>query len=75
MEREWILTVPEWRHNLDVALTIFMLGDCAPEPVVVFLRGLGRQSHWEIPKTNVELLEIVEDAVLAADLVSLGALG
>ena len=46
---------------------------CAPEPVVVFLRGLGRQCHWETPKTNVELLENVEDALLAADLVSLGA--
>ena len=74
LEREWVLTVPERRHDLDVALTIFMLGGYAPEPDVVFLRGLGRQYQCETPKAKVELLDIVEYAVLAADLVSLGAL-
>ena len=67
--------MPKRRRDLDVALTIFMLRGCASEPVVVFLRGLGRQYHCETPKTNVELLDIGEYAVLEADLVSLGALG
>ena len=73
-EREWVLTVPERRQDLETVLAIFMLGDYAPEPVVVFLRGLGRQYHWEAPKTNEELLGIIEAAFLAEDLARLASL-
>ena len=68
------LTLPERRQDLDTAMAIFMLADYAPEPVVVFLWALGRQYHWETPKTKAELLALVEDAFLAADLVGLGAI-
>ena len=73
-ERDWVLTVPERGRDIETALAIFMLGEYAPEPVVVFLRRLGRQYHWETPKTDVELLAIVEAAFLAADLLGLHSL-
>ena len=73
-QREWNLAVPERRQDLATAMAMFMLADYAPEPVVVFLRALGRQYHWEKPKTNAELLALVEDAFLAADLAELDAL-
>ena len=63
LEREWVLK----GDVLDKALAIFVLGDYAPEPIVVFLRSVGRQHHWDSPKTDNEVLEIVENAFLAAD--------
>ena len=72
--REWALTLPERRHDLETVLAIFMLADYEPEPAVVFLRGLGRQYHWDLPKTDAELLGLVEAVFLAADLADLESL-
>ena len=65
-QAEWVLQ----GDVRDTALAIYVLANYAPEPCVVYLRGVGRQRHWR-PKTDEAVFEIFVDAFAAADLHSL----
>lgn len=67
--REWVL-VGRLRQT---ALAVYVLAGYAPEPVIVFLRGAGRQRRW-CAKTDAELLDLTETAFLHMDLEDICAL-
>ena len=60
--REWVLQ----GRLRNTALIIYVWAGFAPEPVVVFLRGAGRQRGW-VEKTAAELMDLVESAFDSID--------
>jgi hypothetical protein len=69
-DTEWVLS----GTLLDTTLAVYALADFNPEAAVVHLKGAGRQRWPWAPKTDAELIAIVEAAFLNADLGELAAL-
>ena len=67
--REWVLVGP----LRETALAVHVLADYAPEPVVVLLRGAGRERHWE-EKGDEFLVRLVEDEFMNTSLEELCAI-
>ena len=63
MEREWLVA----GDHLKVTLAIYMLTDYSMDASVAYLKRMGRQRRWP-NKTHAELIRIVEELFLNADL-------
>ena len=59
--------------KLNIVLAISVLADCRHEPAVSYLRRMGRQHRWP-QKSDTELIVLVEDLFLAADINQLASL-
>ena len=69
LSRVWLIE----GTKLKVLLTIYVLADCRHEPAVSYLRRIGRQHRWP-QKSDTELIVLVEDMFLAADINQLASL-
>ena len=63
LERNWLLV----GDQLKMALAIYMLTDYSLDASVAYLRRLGRHRRW-VHKTDAELIAIVEELFLNAEL-------
>ena len=59
--------------KLNIVLAINVLADCRREPAVSYFRRMRRQHRWP-QKSDTELIVLVEDLFLAADINQLASL-
>ena len=59
--------------KLNIVLAIYVLADCRHEPAVSYFRRMGRQHRW-LQNSDTELIVLVEDLFLAADINQLASL-
>ena len=59
--------------KLNIVLAIYVLADCRHEPAVSYLRRMGCQHRW-LQNSDTELIVLVEDLFLAADINQLASL-
>ena len=59
--REWTLTAEVW----EVAMTIYLLADYHTEPVVAYLKRIGRERHYK-DKCDAEVANLVIDTFLSS---------